>query len=124
MGVMVVEFIIIVVLMFVILVLGDENNGVYCNVMNFLLIGILIVVIGGLLGLLMGFVMNFVCDFGFKLFVYFVGWDYVLIGVKEIFYFIVLIVVLILGVCFGVWVYLKFIVVYLLKMGMGCIILN
>lgn len=104
-GVFGVEFVIIVVLMFVILVLGDENNGVLCGVMNLLLIGIVIVVIGLFLGLLIGFVMNLVCDFGLKFFFYIVGWEYVFFGVKVIFYFIVFIIVFICGVCFGVWFY-------------------
>ena len=82
--------------MFAILALGDENNGAHRNAMNPLLIGILIAVIGGSLGPLTGFAMNPARDFGPKLFAYLAGWDYALTGAKDIPYFIVPIIGLLL----------------------------
>ena len=100
-----VEFVITAVLMFAILVLGDENNGASRGAMNPLLIGIVIAVIGSSLGPLTGFAMNPARDFGPKLFSYIAGWEYALDGAKDIPYFIVPIVAPICGACFGAWLY-------------------
>lgn len=98
-------------LMGMIMVFIDDGNGVFKGLLVLLLIGILVVVIGVLIGLFIGFVMNLVCDFGLKLFIWFVGWgNIVMIGGRDIFYFIVFIIVLLLGVCFGVVIYCFFIV--------------
>ncbi|MCK6262503.1 aquaporin family protein [Vibrio sp. ZSDE26] len=119
-----VEFVITAVLMFVILALGDENNGASRGAMNPLLIGILIAVIGGSLGPLTGFAMNPARDFGPKLFAYFAGWDYALTGAKDIPYFIVPILAPIAGACFGGWLYPKVIANHLPVEGQGCTIPN
>lgn len=112
--VFVVEMVIIVILMGVILVLIDDGNGILCGLLVFLLIGLLIVVIGVFMGLLIGFVMNLVCDIGLKVFVWLVGWgDVVFIGGKDIFYFLVLLCVLVVGVVLGVFSYCKLIGCYL-----------
>jgi len=112
-GAFAVEFVITAVLMFVILALGDENNGDRRGAMNPILIGVLIAVIGGSLGPLTGFAMNPARDFGPKLFAYFAGWDYALTGAKDIPYFIVPILGPIAGACFGGWLYPKAIAQYL-----------
>jgi len=119
-----VEFVITAVLMFVILALGDENNGAPRGALNPVLIGILIAVIGGSLGPLTGFAMNPARDFGPKLFAYLAGWDFALTGAKEIPYFIVPILAPIFGACFGAWIYPKVISPYLPETGHGCTIPN
>lgn len=119
-----VEFVITAVLMFVILALGDENNGAPRGALNPVLIGVLIAVIGGSLGPLTGFAMNPARDFGPKLFAYLAGWDFALSGAKEIPYFIVPILGPICGACFGAWVYPKVISPYLPETGHGCTIPN
>ena len=119
-----VEFVITAVLMFVILALGDENNGAPRGALNPILIGVLIAVIGGSLGPLTGFAMNPARDFGPKLFAYLAGWDFALTGAKEIPYFIVPILAPIFGACFGAWIYPKVISPYLPETGHGCTIPN
>lgn len=119
-----VEFVITAILMFVILALGDENNGAPRGPMNPLLIGITIAIIGGSLGPLTGFAMNPARDFGPKLFAYLAGWDKALTGAREIPYFIVPIVAPIIGACFGAWLYPKVIGCYLPEKGPGCTIPN
>ena len=119
-----VEFVITAVLMFVILALGDENNGAPRGALNPVLIGVLIAVIGGSLGPLTGFAMNPARDFGPKLFAYLAGWDFALSGAKDIPYFIVPILGPICGACFGAWVYPKVISPYLPETGHGCTIPN
>ena len=119
-----VEFVITAVLMFVILALGDENNGAPRGALNPVLIGVLIAVIGGSLGPLTGFAMNPARDFGPKLFAYLAGWDFALSGAKELPYFIIPILAPIFGACFGAWVYPKVIAPYLPEEGHGCTIPN
>lgn len=123
-GAFAVEFVIIAVLMFAILALGDENNGASRGAMNPLLIGILIAVIGGSLGPLTGFAMNPARDFGPKLFAYFAGWDFALTGARDIPYFIVPILAPIAGACFGGWLYPRVIGAHLPVEGHGCTIPN
>ena len=119
-----VEFVITAVLLFVILALGDENNGASRGALNPLLIGILIAVIGCSLGPLTGFAMNPARDFGPKLFAYFAGWEHALTGARDIPYFIIPILAPITGACFGAWLYPKAIANYLPKQGQGCTIPN
>lgn len=113
-GAFAVEFVITAVLMFAILAIGDDTNGVPNKAMGPLLIGILIAIIGGSLGPLTGFAMNPARDFGPKLFTFLAGWgDVALTGGKEIPYFIIPILAPICGASFGGWLYPKVIRPYL-----------
>lgn len=113
-GAFAVEFVITAVLMFAILAIGDEKNGVPRGAMGPLLIGILIAVIGGSLGPLTGFAMNPARDFGPKFFAFLAGWDEMaLTGGKDIPYMIVPILAPICGAAFGGWLYPKAIGLYL-----------
>lgn len=106
-----VEVAITFLLMFVILALGDENNGDRRGAMNPLLIGILIAVIGGSFGPLTGFAMNPARDFGPKFFAYLAGWEHALVGPSrlELPYFLVPIFAPICGALIAAFAYPKLI---------------
>lgn len=112
-GAVTVEFVITAVLMFAILAINDNNNGIARGALGPLLIGLVVAIIGGSMGPLTGFAMNPARDFGPKLFAYLAGWDYALSGAKSIPYFIVPIAAPVMGACFGGWLYPKVIALHL-----------
>lgn len=114
-GAVAVEFVITAVLMFAILAIGDDSNGVPRGALGPLFVGLVVAVIGGSMGPLTGFAMNPARDFGPKLFAYLAGWDYALSGAKNIPYFIVPIAAPVMGACFGGWLYPRVISLHLHK---------
>lgn len=110
----IIEFIITAILMFSILAITDDNNGVANGSMSPLLIGLVVAIIGGSVGPLTGFAMNPARDFGPKLFTFFAGWDWVTFtGGRDIPYFLVPLIAPIIGALCGAWLYSRFAVPYL-----------
>ncbi|MCD9515640.1 MIP/aquaporin family protein [Photobacterium carnosum] len=107
-GAFLVEFVITLILMFSILAITDDNNGIENGAMGPLLIGLVVATIGGSIGPLTGFAMNPARDFGPKMFTYIAGWDVIAFtGGRSMPYFIVPILAPIFGALFGAWLYKK-----------------
>nr|WP_321270656.1 MIP/aquaporin family protein [uncultured Tolumonas sp.] len=101
-----VELIITSILMCLILSLTDEKNSANRGILNPLLIGILVAVIGTATAPLTGFAMNPARDFGPKLFAYLAGWGNIAFtGGRSIPYVYVPLIAPVLGTCFGCIVY-------------------
>ena len=101
-----VEVVITSMLMWMIMALTDDGNGVPKVPLAPLLIGLLVAVIGASSGPLTGFAMNPARDFGPKLFTWMAGWgDIAMTGGRDIPYFIVPIIAPLIGACLGAAIY-------------------
>jgi glycerol uptake facilitator protein len=98
-----VEMFITMLLLWLIMAIGDDTNGLPRGALAPILVGLLVAVIGASFGPLTGFAMNPARDFGPKLVAYFMGWGPIAFtGGRDIPYFIVPIFAPILGACLGV----------------------
>ncbi|WP_283392784.1 MIP/aquaporin family protein [Photobacterium phosphoreum] len=110
----IIELVITAILMFSILAITDDSNGVVNGAMSPLLIGLVVAIIGGSVGPLTGFAMNPARDFGPKLFTFFAGWDWVTFtGGRDIPYFLVPLIAPIIGALCGAWLYSRIATSYL-----------
>lgn len=110
----IIELVITAILMFSILAITDDSNGVVNGAMSPLLIGLVVAIIGGSVGPLTGFAMNPARDFGPKLFTFFAGWDWVTFtGGRDIPYFLVPLIAPIIGALGGAWLYSRIATSYL-----------
>ena len=104
-----VEMFITMLLLWLIMAIGDDSNGLPRGALAPILVGLLVAVIGASFGPLTGFAMNPARDFGPKMVAYFSGWGPVAFtGGREIPYFIVPIIAPIVGACLGVLGYKLF----------------
>ena len=116
-GAFIVEFVITLILMFSILAITDDKNGIANGAMGPLLIGLVVAIIGGSIGPLTGFAMNPARDFGPKMFAFIAGWDVVaLTGGRSIPYFLVPIFAPVFGALSGSWLYKNVITSHFNKM--------
>ena len=105
------ELVITAVLMALIMALTDDGNGIPRGPMAPLLIGLLVALIGATFGPLTGFAMNAARDFGPRLFAFFAGWGtdvmtgYPVNSRLTVPYFLVPLVVPIIGACLGAFLY-------------------
>lgn len=98
-----VEMFITMLLLWLIMAIGDDSNGLPRGPLAPILVGLLVAVIGASFGPLTGFAMNPARDFGPKIVAYFSGWGPVAFtGGRDIPYFIVPILAPIVGACLGV----------------------
>lgn len=104
-----VEMFITMLLLWLIMAIGDDQNGLPRGALAPLLVGLLVAVIGASFGPLTGFAMNPARDFGPKVVAYFSGWGPVAFtGGRDIAYFIVPMTAPIVGACLGVLGYKLF----------------
>ncbi len=104
-----VEMFITMLLLWLIMAIGDDGNGLPRGPLAPLLVGLLVAVIGASFGPLTGFAMNPARDFGPKIVAYFSGWGPIAFtGGRDIPYFIVPIIAPIVGACLGVLGYKLF----------------
>lgn len=105
------EMVITALLMALIMALTDDGNGVPRGALAPLLIGVLVALIGATFGPLTGFAMNAARDFGPRLFAYLAGWGpdvmtgYPLSANIIIPYFLVPLVMPVIGACLGAFLY-------------------
>ncbi|NAS08265.1 MIP/aquaporin family protein [Acinetobacter haemolyticus] len=111
-----VEMFITMLLLWLIMAIGDDSNGLPRGPLAPILVGLLVAVIGASFGPLTGFAMNPARDFGPKIVAYFSGWGPVAFtGGRDIPYFIVPILAPIVGACLGVLGYKLFFSHFLLS---------
>jgi glycerol uptake facilitator protein len=104
-----VEMFITMLLLWLIMAIGVDGNGLPRGPLAPLLVGLLVAVIGASFGSLTGFAMNPARDFGPKIVAYFSGWGPIAFtGGRDIPYFIVPIIAPIVGACLGVLGYKLF----------------
>lgn len=111
-----VEMFITMLLLWLIMAIGDDHNGLPRGALAPILVGLLVAVIGASFGPLTGFAMNPARDFGPKVVAYFSGWGSIAFTAgRDIPYFIVPIFAPIVGACLGVLGYKLFFSHFLLN---------